>query len=127
VSAALLVFLGGGLGSLARFGVGLLLGRPGDGAFPWATFTVNLVGSFALGILAGYAAQRATTDWPRTFLGIGVLGGFTTYSTFNQETLALVDARGPMAGGGYVLATVTACLVAGWCGGVLARRTFGPA
>lgn len=127
MSAVLLVFLGGGLGSLARFGVGLCVGRPENGGFPWATFAVNVVGSFALGVLTGYATQRATTDWPRTFLGIGVLGGFTTYSTFNQESLALFDSRGPVAAGGYVLATVTLCLFAGWCGGVLARRALGPA
>lgn len=126
MSAALLVFLGGGLGSLARFGLGTLVGRTPSGGFPWATFAVNVIGSFALGALVGYAAVRATTDWPRTFLGIGVLGGFTTYSTFNQESLALVEARGPLAAGGYVLATVTVCLAAGWCGGVLVRRALGP-
>jgi len=126
VSAALLVFLGGGLGSLARFGLGTWVGAAPRGEFPWATFAVNVIGSFALGALVGYAAQRATSDWPRTFLGIGVLGGFTTYSTFNQESLALVEARGPLAAGGYVLATVTVCLAAGWCGGALARRAFGP-
>lgn len=126
MSAALLVFLGGGLGSLARFGMGRLVGTPSTGGFPWATFAVNVIGSFALGVLVGYAAQRATSDWPRTFLGIGVLGGFTTYSTFNQESLALLEARGPLVAGGYVLATVTVCLAAGWCGGVIVRRLLAP-
>ncbi|MBL8861249.1 MAG: fluoride efflux transporter CrcB [Planctomycetes bacterium] len=128
MNTALLVFLGGGLGSLARYGAGRLVwhlsGAPAAGGFPWGTFTVNVLGCLALGALAGYAEQRAISDPARAFLSVGLLGGFTTYATFNQETLALWESRGAGAAGGYVLAMVAVCLAAGWCGGAAARRAF---
>jgi CrcB protein len=124
VNAALLVFLGGGLGSLARYGVGRLLHPGSVEGFPWPTFVVNVVGSLALGVLVGFAAQREASEALRTFLAVGVLGGFTTYSTFNLDTLALFDQRGALVAGGYVVATVTVCLAAGWCGGWAARQVW---
>ena len=129
MNAALLVFLGGGLGSLARYGVSALASRlgavPPPGAFPWSTFAVNAIGSLALGVLLGASAERAPSDSARAFLGVGVLGGFTTYSTFNHETLALLDARGAAVAAGYVLSTVATCLVLGCAGAALARRLAG--
>ena len=85
----LAVALGGGLGSLARHGVGLWA-RGLWPAFPAATLIVNAAGSLAIGLLAGYAAARP--EWsPAWRLGLmtGVLGGFTTFSAFSLETLAL--------------------------------------
>lgn len=122
MSAALAVFLGGGLGSLARFGIGRLLGAPAQVGFPWATFLVNVVGSFALGFLAGYASQRQVSTETQTFLAIGLLGGFTTYSSFNQETLQLFARSGPLAATGYVLAMVATCLAAGGLGAWIGRQ-----
>jgi len=125
VNTLLLVFLGGGIGSLARYGVGRWIGPPALGSFPWATFAVNVVGSLLIGALVGLALQRGVSDATRAFLAFGVLGGFTTYSSFNAETLLLFEQRGALAAGGYVLATVGVCLVAGWCGGWLARGALG--
>lgn len=125
MSAALCVFVGGGLGSLARYGVGRWIGPAGSGAFPWPTFAVNVAGSFALGALTGWALQREVSDSARAFLAAGVLGGFTTYSSFNGETLALLEQRGALAAGGYVLATVATCLAAGLAGAAAARALAG--
>ncbi len=122
MSAAVAVFLGGGLGSLARFGIGRLIGPSTTSGFPWATFLVNVLGSFALGMLAGYASQRQVSTEAQTFLAIGVLGGFTTYSSFNQETLQLFARSGPLAAGGYVLAMVATCVAAGGLGVWIGRQ-----
>ena len=122
VSAAVLVFLGGGLGSLARYGIARCFGQHATGTIPWHTFAVNLVGSLLLGALVGYAATREVSESARAFLAVGLLGGFTTYSTFNMETLALFEQRGATTAAGYVLGTVLLCLVAGWSGGFIAHR-----
>ena len=89
-----LVFLGGGLGSALRHGVGkaslVLLGP----AFPYGTLAINVVGSFLMGLVAGWFTLRgqASQEW-KLFLTTGIIGGFTTYSTFSLET-ALLWERG---------------------------------
>lgn len=84
----ILVMLGGALGAGARYAVGVVLGmRPAS--FPWATLGVNVVGAFALGVLMGaIAGNEAAEPW-RLLVGVGLLGGFTTFSTLAYETLAL--------------------------------------
>jgi len=81
----LLVMFGGALGSGARYGVNLLAGRT---TFPWATLTVNVVGSFLMGALVTLAATRAWSNEARLLLTTGFLGGFTTYSAFSYETVS---------------------------------------
>lgn len=108
---ALFVFAGGGLGSVARWGVGRLL--PASG-WPWATLLVNVVGSFAL---AWVAARWATGHPARTFLGIGVLGGFTTWSTFSYEVIQIWAGGRPAVAVGYAVVAVVGGLAAaalGW-------------
>lgn len=83
----LLVGIGGGAGSIARFLVSRIVGTT-DG-FPWATLTVNVVGSFAIGLAAGLFATRVS-DSVRLGLVVGFLGGFTTFSAFSSETVDLV-------------------------------------
>jgi fluoride exporter len=116
--AALLVFLGAGLGGVARYGVNQLAVAWLGLAFPWATLAVNVVGSFLMGLCAEVIVARFG-GWPeaRLFLMTGVLGGFTTFSAFSLEAYALW-ARGE---GGlaalYVGASVglsIAALVAGF-------------
>jgi CrcB protein len=124
MSAALAVFLGGGLGSLARFGIARWIGAPASSGFPWPTLLVNVLGSLALGMLAGYAAHRPLSTESQAFLAIGVLGGFTTYSSFNQETLQLWARSGPVVAGGYVLAMLVACLAVGAAGAWIARQVL---
>lgn len=86
----LLVFLGGGAGSVLRYLVAAWM-TPDEWAgqgprFPWATLAVNLVGCVGIGLLAGYCGKR---EWARMLLMIGLLGGFTTFSTFGLDAVRL--------------------------------------
>lgn len=119
------IALGGGIGSVARYLVGEAFPAPPAG-FPWGTFLANVTGCFALGLLMVYILDV----WPpsrylRPFLGIGVLGGYTTFSTFTTEIVAR-SARGawPIAGV-YAAGSLVAGLAAVWCGIVLARAVAG--
>ena len=89
-----LVALGGAIGSVARYGVGALAAQLLGSAFPWGTLFVNLSGSFLIALVMHVAlAGTAISLELRIFLTTGILGGFTTYSSFNYETLALIDQR----------------------------------
>lgn len=121
LTSSLLVALGGALGSWLRFAVGRLL-PTGVSAFPWATLTVNVAGSFAMGLLAGWLARDASGDgesW-RLLLGVGLLGGFTTFSAFSLEVVSLAQ-RGTFAVAGLYMAL---SLVAGIGGLVLGLSTM---
>ncbi len=85
----LLVFLGGGTGSVLRYLVGMWIG---SAVFPWATFAVNAVGSLAIGLLGGWASRFGWSEALRLSLTVGLCGGFTTFSTFSKESLALAEA-----------------------------------
>jgi CrcB protein len=110
--AYLLAAVGGALGALARWGVAAAL-PPGDGGWPWATLLVNLTGCLLIGVLSGVLAGRSPEPaWARPLLGVGVLGGYTTYSAFAVEVVVLAGAGALVTALGYVLASVL--------GGVLA-------
>lgn len=116
------VAVGGALGSAARYGVGLAWPTP-SGHFPWATLSINVTGSALLGALIGVISLRiASHRLVRPFLGTGVLGGFTTFSTYAVETRALLDTGRPLLAGGYVLGTLVGALAAAWWGGWLVGR-----
>jgi fluoride exporter len=105
----LLVALGGALGSVARYGAYRMWPAGGSG-WPVATLTVNLLGSFAIGLIYMYVAARAgSADNARLFWMTGVLGGFTTYSAFAIESVLLGFSATALA---YVTATVLGCLAA---------------
>ncbi|WP_117238564.1 fluoride efflux transporter CrcB [Thermus sediminis] len=87
----LLVALGGALGSLLRYALGAWVqGLLGPG-FPWSTFFVNALGSFLIGVLVRLSLEGVLSGEARLFLAMGVLGGFTTFSTFSYETLILLQ------------------------------------
>jgi CrcB protein len=117
----LVVALGGVLGALARWGVSLGLPHT-PGTWPWATVTVNLTGCLVIGVLlAVLLARYPTHPWLRPFLATGVLGGYTTFSTFAVDVVALVDAgRAPLALG-YLLLSVLGGLLAVVVGLALGR------
>jgi CrcB protein len=116
----LLVCAGGALGSGARYLVSTWAARALGADFPRGTLIVNVTGSFVLAFLFGLPGPRVSSE-ARLFIGAGVLGGYTTYSSFNTETLALVE-RGDLALAATNLAlTVAGCLVAGALGLALAR------
>ncbi|ABS27781.1 CrcB protein [Anaeromyxobacter sp. Fw109-5] len=121
----LLVCAGGALGSGARYLVSTWAARALGADFPRGTLIVNVLGSFLLALLLGLAGTReAITPEARLFLGAGVLGGFTTYSSFNYETLALLE-RGVWPAAVNVALTVLGCLAAGFAGIVAARALAG--
>jgi CrcB protein len=119
----LVIALGGALGSLARWGVGEAF-TAGVGRFPWATFVVNVTGSLALGVLMVLVVDA----WPpsryvRPFAGVGVLGGYTTFSTYLLDTRNLIDAdRGPLAMV-YLFGSLAVGVTAVWLG-IAATRLY---
>lgn len=117
--------LGGAVGASLRYAVGRLAPVTA-GSFPWSTALVNLAGSFALGVLVVVAGAR-WPGWhaPRLFLGVGVLGGLTTFSTFANETRALLLAGDGGRAAVYVTVSVAGGLAAAWFGVALARRALG--
>jgi CrcB protein len=118
----LLVCAGGAAGSGARFLVGAGLARWLGPAHPWGTLAVNLGGSFLISLVMDLSVHYGVVPAElRLLLAAGVLGGFTTYSSFNYEVLAYLQ-RGLWGQGGlYLLATVLGCLAAGMAGMAAAR------
>lgn len=115
LTSSALVALGGGLGAWLRFLTGVAwtraIGPAAATAFPLATLSVNVIGSLAMGLLAGWLARTGTAGEPwRLLLGVGVLGGFTTFSAFSLEFALLVE-RGEL---GTAMTYVALSLVAGF-------------
>jgi CrcB protein len=120
------ICLGGALGTGARYllavGVLQLLGS----AFPWGTLLVNVIGSFLLGAVMHVGLTTGSlSPTLRLALGTGLLGGFTTYSTFNYETFEYLREGAVGLALTNVAATILSCLAAGWLGLLAARVTVG--
>ena len=117
------VLVGGALGTGARYGLGSAFPTP-DGTWPWTIFTVNLLGAFALGLLLDALARSGVDEgWRRTVrvgVGTGVLGGFTTYSTFAVEVDQLVRGGHLALAAGYAVASVVLGTLAATLGAALA-------
>ena len=107
----LLIFIGGGLGSLARYGLSLLF--PYRDAFPTATFCANLAASFILGLFLGWMSKLDVEgdNQLKWFLATGFCGGFSTFSTFSAETLQLIKAQQWTLAAVYILSSVLLSLV----------------
>ncbi|WP_369241106.1 fluoride efflux transporter CrcB [Streptomyces sp. R21] len=118
------VALGGGVGASARYGAAQLWPVQ-TGGFPWTTFWVNVVGCAVIGVFMVvitdvWAAHRLV----RPFFGTGVLGGFTTFSTYAVDIQKLVDTGHPRTGLAYLAATLLAALAAVWLAVTAARRVL---
>jgi len=119
----LLLFVGGGLGATLRFALASWVDERVPAAFPWGTLAVNAAGCFAIGLLATWADEHHwLTPGARLFAVAGVLGGFTTFSTFGLETWSLVEDRLPWLALANVAASVGVGLVAVILGVVIARE-----
>jgi len=126
VTRVALVALGGAIGSVARYGVGALAAQLLGPTFPWGTLFVNLSGSFLIALLMHVALTGTAISLEmRIFLTTGIMGGFTTYSSFNYETLALIDQRAYALASLNLAATVVGCLLAGVLGLASGRALAG--
>jgi CrcB protein len=126
MSRFLWICFGGAVGTGARYLLSTWLLRVAGPAFPAGTLAVNVLGSFLLGFLMQLAVStELLSPTLRLALTTGVMGGFTTYSTFNYEVLRLFQEGEAGVGGGYVVATLGGCLLAGFLGMAVARWMVG--
>jgi len=121
VRTAVAIGVAGALGALARYGVEGAIARRTT-SFPWATFVVNVSGSFLLGLVVTLLGERvAVAPWVRSALAIGFLGAYTTFSTLSLESYRLLEARSYVLAGANLLGSVSTGLVALYGGVVLGR------
>lgn len=126
MTAYLIVFLGAGLGGALRHGVNVGCARWCGIEFPWGTVTVNVAGSLAMGLIAGWLAFRGAETWTqplRLFLTTGILGGFTTFSAFSLDAMLLWERGQPLDAALYVAGSVVASIAA-LAAGLALVRTF---
>lgn len=116
-----LVMIGGALGSGARFALGNAVAARWSTAFPWGTLSVNIMGCLAMGALAGWLARHGDAEPARLLLGVGLLGGFTTFSAFSLDWWQLAQRGDWGAAFGYMAATLVGALAAFGAGLTLAR------
>jgi CrcB protein len=116
------VALGGALGASARYLVDLAIEQRSFSIFPWATFTINLTGCFLIGVITETLVDRHHLPaWLRVGLVVGVIGGYTTFSTFAQESLTLLEARDIGVTLLYVAGSVTAGIAFVYLGALAGR------
>ena len=118
----LYIGLGGALGSMLRYGVMVLTTRFLGMNFPYGTLLVNIFGSLAMGLVIGWGAHRAALDPQlRAFIAVGVLGGFTTFSTFSLDVVTLFQREPNYLALVYIMLSVTVSVVALMLGMTLMR------
>lgn len=120
------IFLGSGTGGLLRYWLGGIIQNWWGPSFPFGTFVVNVSGCLAMGFLAtAWTGPVLIRDEYRTAVLIGVIGGYTTFSSFGRETLALAHDGEWWRAGWYVAGSVGLSLLAVWIGAVLATKLYG--
>lgn len=118
----LLVMIGGAIGAGARHLTGRAMLHAFGPGYPWGTLTVNLVGGLLMGALAGMLARSAIANDPwRLLLGVGLLGGFTTFSAFSLETVLMIERGDWATAVGYVAVSVIGSVAALFLGLALVR------
>ena len=120
----LLVMAGGAIGAAMRYQLGRALFRVGGTGWPWGTLAANILGGLAMGLLVGWLALRAQGgENLRLFAAVGLLGGFTTFSSFSLETMLMLERGEMMSALLYVAASVLgavgALAIGIWCGRAL--------
>ncbi len=121
----MLLFIGGGLGTLIRWGIsGLIATKIGE-VFPFGTMFVNVTGSFAIGFIAALTSPDGRiflNSDIRQFLMVGVLGGYTTFSSFSLQTLSIIEDNEIFLACANVITSVFLCLIAVWLGHIIASK-----
>ncbi|MDX6485503.1 MAG: fluoride exporter [Gaiellaceae bacterium] len=116
------VALGGALGASARYGLDRAIESRSRSWFPWSTFTINVTGCFLIGVISAALVDRHHLPaWLRVGLVVGVIGGYTTFSTFAQEAFDLGDTHHAAIAAAYVAASVVVGIAAVYAGTVLGR------
>lgn len=120
-----LVMIGGALGALARYQFGHMAGRLMGSGWPWGTLGVNIIGGLAMGLLAGWLARHGSVggEQARLLLGVGVLGGFTTFSAFSLETALMIE-RGQLGGAAAYAGLSVLLSVGALFGGLFTMRAL---
>ena len=128
-ATCLLLALGGAIGTLARFGIGLLA-APISRSLPWGTILINIGGSFLIGLfgtLTLASGRYPVSENVRLFVMVGLCGGFTTFSSFSLQTLDLLRGGAPLRAGVNIVLSVALCLAAVALGHAIAARFNGGA
>ena len=122
MSAYLMVALGGALGAMGRFSVAKAFSHHNQGLFPWATFSVNIIGCFFIGLLFVLTTEKFTVlETYRPLLMVGFLGALTTFSTFSLEIVALLNQQAWLSAISYLLLSCFCGVLGTWLG-ILAAR-----
>jgi len=123
MAAYIWVGIGGAIGSVLRLFIANLGGVNWGDNFPWSTLFINVTGSFAIGFLATFTGPEGrwiVTENTRLFFMTGICGGYTTFSAFSLQTLALAQRGHLLYAGSYIMASVILCLLAVWLGYIVA-------
>jgi CrcB protein len=124
MQAILLVFVGAGLGGVLRHVIAMAAARALGNDFPYGIFFINVTGSFVMGLLVGWLAFRAGEGWTRQaqlFVATGVLGGYTTFSTFSLDSFRLIERGQITLATLYIVGSVVVGIVGLWAGLALVR------
>jgi len=125
MNSFLLVGIGGAFGAMARYGFSEAVVRFWRSDFPLATLLINIIGSVAMGVVMALLGKFAPSwaDEARLFLAVGVLGGFTTFSSFSLDSIRLIEAGQIVPAISYVLLSVVICLMGLYLGALLVRMS----
>ncbi len=120
-----LVALGGAIGATARYLLSGFAERTLGPGIPWGTFSANILGSLLLGVLVGWLAFKVdgAPNW-QLFLGTGVMGGFTTFSTLSMETMLMIERKAYAQAATYALGSLALGVIAIFVGLMIARKVF---
>jgi fluoride exporter len=122
MSVVVSVAVGGALGAVSRYGLDRVIEQRSESSFPWSTFVINVSGCLLVGFLvAALVDRRSAPEWVRAGLVVGFCGGYTTFSTFGQETLDLIEADEVVLAVLNVCASVVLGVLAVLAGARLAR------
>ena len=123
MQAILLVGAGGAIGAMTRYGFASLVGRLLPMSFPLATLVINITGSVLMGVFIGLLARFMPPQAAelRLFVAVGLLGGFTTFSSFSLDAIVLIERGALPQAGLYVLLSVVACLIGLYLGLLMTR------